>query len=197
MLGHAPHGELASRANVSAQSASMHLSQLVAGGFLTVAREGRHRYYAIANRHIAHAIEALGTILTKPSVHPDEKDHDLRYARTCYDHLAGELGVRLTPALEQHRVLVPYSDREYRVTPSGARFLAGKLTRPRCGTGHSRDGILIGQRSATILPAFWEPQSAISSSNVAGLLGRRRPALFICRCMAGRELAKFLRVEPL
>jgi DNA-binding transcriptional ArsR family regulator len=60
-------GELARVAEVSAQSASMHLSQLLTGGFLTVTQQGRHRYYRITNRHIAHAIEALGTISTPPT----------------------------------------------------------------------------------------------------------------------------------
>src|SRR5215472_16531495 len=60
-------GELAQEANVSAHSASMHLSQLCSGGFLNVRRQGRHRYYNIAGRHIAHAIEALGAISTSPN----------------------------------------------------------------------------------------------------------------------------------
>jgi hypothetical protein len=102
----------------------MHLSQLLTGGFLNVTRKGRHRYYSIANRDIAHAIEALGTISTPPSFKRAIKDRDLCYARTCYDHLAGELGVKLTAALEQNGILVPSNDREYEVTPSGEKFLA-------------------------------------------------------------------------
>jgi DNA-binding transcriptional ArsR family regulator len=77
-------GDLALAANVSAQSASMHLSQLLTGGFLNVTRHGRHRYYSIASRPIAHA-EALGTISSPPSLKLAALDRDVCYARTCYD----------------------------------------------------------------------------------------------------------------
>jgi len=55
-------GELARTANVSPQSASMHLSLLLEGGLVKVAQDGRHRYYQIASRDVAHAVEALGVI---------------------------------------------------------------------------------------------------------------------------------------
>ena len=116
-------GELAREANVSAQSASMHLSQLCNGGFLNMTRQGRHRYYSIAGRNIAHAIEALGAISTSPNFKPARADRELCYARTCYDHLAGELGVKLTAALERNQVLVPHGANEYRVTRQGEKFL--------------------------------------------------------------------------
>ena len=117
-------GDLALAANVSAQSASMHLSQLLTGGFLNVTRQGRHRYYSIASRHIAHAIEALGTISTPPSLKPAAFDPELCYARTCYDHLAGELGVRLTAAMEKNRILVPRGESDYDVTTAGEELLS-------------------------------------------------------------------------
>jgi DNA-binding transcriptional ArsR family regulator len=117
-------GELARAADVSAQSASMHLSQLLTGGFLTVTQQGRHRYYNIANRHIAHAVEALGTISTPPTFKVAVVDRDLFYARTCYDHLAGELGVKLTDALEQNRLVVSRGDIDYEITRAGEKFLA-------------------------------------------------------------------------
>ena len=103
----------------------MHLSQLLTGGFLSVSKEGRHRYYCIANRQIAQAVEALGTISTPPGFKRALSNPDLCYARTCYDHLAGELGVALTDALEQNRVLVPSGDRDYDITREGEQFLAG------------------------------------------------------------------------
>ena len=117
-------GELARAANTSAQSASMHLSQLLAGGLLKVMQQGRHRYYSIASRHVAHAVEALVTISTAPSFKPASNNRDLCYARTCYDHLAGELAVNLTVMMEQKRFLVPCGEREYEVTPAGEKFLA-------------------------------------------------------------------------
>jgi len=116
-------GELARVANCSAQSASMHLSQLLTGGFLSVAKQGRHRYYSIANDRVAHAVEVLGTISTAPSFKPSVNDRNLCFARTCYDHLAGELGVKLTAALERDRFIVPRGERDYELTKRGEKFL--------------------------------------------------------------------------
>lgn len=118
-------GELARLANVSAQSGSMHLSQLLAGGFLRVSQEGRHRYYSIASADVAHAVEALGTISTAHRYQPSTPNRELCFARTCYDHLAGELGVRLTDGLERRGLLVPRGEREYEITRRGAEALAG------------------------------------------------------------------------
>ena len=65
-----PSGELARIAGVSAQSASMHLAQLVDGGFLKVSQQGRHRYYRITRPEVAHVIEALGVISTAHNYKP-------------------------------------------------------------------------------------------------------------------------------
>ncbi len=116
-------GELARAANVSAQSASMHLAQLFDGGFVKVSQEGRHRYYRIAGPEVTHAIEALGVISTPRKRKPIGEDVAICYARTCYDHLAGELAVRLTGAFEQKGLLVARNEREYDLTPSGEEFL--------------------------------------------------------------------------
>jgi DNA-binding transcriptional ArsR family regulator len=117
-------GELARAADVSAQSASMHLAQLLDGGLVQVTRQGRHRYYRIASSEVAHAIEALGGISTPPRVRPIGGNDAIRYARTCYDHLAGELAVALAGALERKRLLVPRGDREYDLTPTGEAFFS-------------------------------------------------------------------------
>jgi DNA-binding transcriptional ArsR family regulator len=126
LLDARPHsaGELARVANTSAQSASMHLSQLLTGGFLCMTKQGRHRYYSIANHRVAHAVEALGVISNAASFRPPDKDRDLCFARTCYDHLAGELGVKLTAALERDRVIVPSGERDYELTKRGEQLLA-------------------------------------------------------------------------
>jgi DNA-binding transcriptional ArsR family regulator len=119
-----PAGELARVAGVSAQSASMHLAQLVNGGFLTARRQGRHRYYSIARPEVAHAVEALGTISTTHKFTPTGADRALCYARTCYDHLAGELAVELRTALERDRLIEAKGDRDYELTRRGEEFLA-------------------------------------------------------------------------
>ena len=118
-----PAGELARIAGVSAQSASMHLAQLVQGGFLTLRQQGRYRYYALASPDVAHAIEALGVISTVASPKPRGASQALCYARTCYDHLAGELGVELTAALEGKAIITGRGARDYDLTAGGERFL--------------------------------------------------------------------------
>ena len=117
-----PSGELARVSGVSAQSASMHLSQLVDGGFVTVKQQGRHRYYAIARPEVAHAVESLGVISTSEKSKPAMSDQTLRYARTCYDHLAGELAVQLMDKFETDGLLVSSGDRDYKLTQRGENF---------------------------------------------------------------------------
>ncbi len=97
-----PAGELARIAQISPQTASAHLAKLVDGGFLRVAPQGRHRYYAIANAEIAHAVETLGSISPMPEVRSLRQSIEaqrLAAARTCYDHLAGALAVGIADAL--------------------------------------------------------------------------------------------------
>jgi DNA-binding transcriptional ArsR family regulator len=116
-------GELAIVAGISAQSASMHLAQLLQGGFVKVSREGRYRHYCLAGAQIAQAIESLGSISTPQAYRPSGASQALCYARTCYDHLAGNLAVRLTAAWERKRFIVAQGEREYELTAGGERFL--------------------------------------------------------------------------
>jgi DNA-binding transcriptional ArsR family regulator len=128
-------GELAFTANISAQSASGHLSKLVDGGLLTVRQSGRHRYFAIAGPEVAHALEALGSISTVPRSRtasslpragvPRPGD-DLYLARSCYDHLAGRIAVDLTQTLLHAKVIRQASDRDYELGPAGRAWF-GKL----------------------------------------------------------------------
>jgi DNA-binding transcriptional ArsR family regulator len=119
-----PAGELARIGGVSAQSASMHLSQLVNGGFLRVKQQGRHRYYSIAKPEVAHAVESLGVISTSEKCHPATSDHVLRYARTCYDHLAGELAIKLMIQFEGDGLLLAKGSRDYELSERGDRFFS-------------------------------------------------------------------------
>lgn len=121
-----PAGELARAAAVSAQSASAHLNKLRKGGLITMQRDGRCRYYKLAGQRVANALEALGAIATaRPSgeyIVP-RADKSLLVARSCYDHLAGRIGVALADALQKQRVIIPEGERDYRVTASGADWL--------------------------------------------------------------------------
>lgn len=104
-----PARELAARAGIAPSTASGHLAKLVSGGLLTGERRGRHRYFRLAQPAVAEALEALSTIAPTRSIHSLREAtvaDALRYARTCYDHLAGRLGVELAAALERERVVV-------------------------------------------------------------------------------------------
>jgi len=98
-----PAGSLAYAANLSPQSASNHLAKLLDGGMVVVETEGRHRYYRLARPEVAAVLEALQS-LAPPVRSLDEprsaEARRLRAARSCYDHLAGRLGVAIAEAME-------------------------------------------------------------------------------------------------
>jgi hypothetical protein len=103
-----PAGELARRAAVTPATASGHLARLVDGGLLAVERSGRHRYFRLASDDVAHAVEALAVIAPRApvrSLRGSNAASALTHARTCYDHLAGKLGVALADALVRRRAL--------------------------------------------------------------------------------------------
>ena len=123
-----PASQLAWAAGVTPQSASNHLGKLTAGGLVVVSREGRHRYYRLAGPQVAQALEALARVLPTPKPFDpplSPKARRLREARTCYDHLAGRLGVALADAFEHEGLIEPDGAHRYRLTPSGeARLTA-------------------------------------------------------------------------
>jgi DNA-binding transcriptional ArsR family regulator len=97
-----PASVLAAEAGVTAQAASAQLARLLTAGLVTVERSGRHRYYRIAGAPVAAVLEALARISpTEPvrSLRQGTRAAALRAARTCYDHLAGRLGVQVLQGL--------------------------------------------------------------------------------------------------
>lgn len=95
-----PAGELAYRAGVTFQTASSHLRILEKAGFIKVIKCGRHRYYELSSHEVAEGLESLASSLepllpARPSAVPPH----LYQARYCYDHLAGQLGVKITATL--------------------------------------------------------------------------------------------------
>ena len=119
--------ELAYCAHVSRSTASGHLSKLVAARLLTVIRDRRFSYYRIASPLVATMLESMkvvAAIEVPPRRHPrSANDKALRFARSCYDHLAGQVGVAVTDALVAmgHIVL---TDEGGEVTSSGGHFLS-------------------------------------------------------------------------
>lgn len=96
-------GELARIAGVQPATASSHLSHMLDAGLLKTDRQGRHRYFRLKDHYVAEAIENL-IQLAEHTGHtrfqPGPRDPELRRARVCYDHLAGEMGVELYETLQ-------------------------------------------------------------------------------------------------
>ena len=118
--------ELAVHAGVAPQTASGHLARLLEAGLLAVTQQGRHRYHRLASPEVARLLEHLGNFAARPGnqrpVVTGPRDAAMRLARTCYDHLAGRVGVGIADSLREagHLELSPDGGQ---VTPSGHAFL--------------------------------------------------------------------------
>jgi DNA-binding transcriptional ArsR family regulator len=160
-----PASDLARAANLSAQAASNHLARLLDGGVLRVESRGRYRYYTLADSQMAHAIEALacaahGTSMLRPTLRP-KGDPELRLARTCYRHLAGQLGTRLCEAMQAQGYLQRQDGTMFLLTHSGARWLqqalgvdSGQLAGKACLDWSERRDHLAGALGEAICSAF-------------------------------------------
>ena len=139
-----PASVLADEAGVVASTASAHLGKLVKGGMLRVERHGRHRYFRVSGPEVGELIEALARISPPAQVRSLKQGSNaqaVRFARTCYDHLAGMLGTQLMEAMLENELLTggdgvfdpgaarddrlasPGFDLDYRLTPSGVKEL--------------------------------------------------------------------------
>jgi DNA-binding transcriptional ArsR family regulator len=135
---------LAEEAGVGRSTASSHLRRLVEGGLVAVRADGRHRHFRLAGPHVAAVLEQLAELApTDPvtSLRGSNRAAHLREARTCYDHLAGRLGVGIMAGMLDRRYLVggdgrldpehpgadrpasPGRDVDYRLTDAGTAFL--------------------------------------------------------------------------
>lgn len=119
-------GELACAASVTPATASGHLAKLLETDLVVCEARGRHRYYRLADHDVAHALEALAVVAER-STHQRMWEHParsrLRFARCCYGHLAGELGVQLLTALLARDALSMARD-GFALTPHGSTWLA-------------------------------------------------------------------------
>jgi DNA-binding transcriptional ArsR family regulator len=118
--------ELAYVARVSPQTASGHLGKLAVAELLAMEKQGRHRYYRLASPLVGQMLEGIMAVAgaqTRP-LRPNRIEDEMRLARTCYDHIAGRLGVALADRLtgEGHVAFLPDGGE---VTPSGLNFLSG------------------------------------------------------------------------
>ncbi len=120
--------ELARVAGITPQTASGHLKQLTRAKLLAVAKQGRHRYHRLASPAVAEMVESIMQVASRasparPAMVVGPRDIALRAARTCYDHLAGRLGVALADAMVANGHVELASDAGL-VTESGADLFA-------------------------------------------------------------------------
>ena len=129
MSGHSlTMGELATEAGVTLSTASVHLTKLESSGIVVSRKEGRSRYFRIADPDVAHCIEALVTVAARVGhlrTRPGPKEEAMRPARSCYDHLAGRIAVELFERWIAARVL-EWRGEVVCLTGKGRQFLIGR-----------------------------------------------------------------------
>jgi DNA-binding transcriptional ArsR family regulator len=116
--------ELAQESGLSLSTASGHLAKLAKAGLVAVVRQGRHRYFRLADPDVAIALEALIPVAARAGhlrVRTGPRDPELRLARSCYDHLAGHLAVAMLDRFVERRLLARRGE-AVRMTPDGRRF---------------------------------------------------------------------------
>jgi DNA-binding transcriptional ArsR family regulator len=184
-----PAGELARRAGVAAATTSAHLARLVEHGLLTRQRSGRHRYYALASADVAAALEALARVEPAKEAKMARENGSIRFARTCYDHLAGRLGVLLTDTLLERGFIAGAG---YELTASGEAWLANfgvalhplrqsrrQLTRPCFDWSERRDhlaGAVGAALVTTMLARNW--LTRLKDTRAVRLTQRGREGLY-------------------
>ena len=162
-------GELAREAGVTAQTASSHLAKLAEGGLIAGVRQGRHRYFRLAGSDIAEMLEKMMGVAERAGhtrTRTGPKAPELRKARVCYDHLAGEMGVALFDNLIGARYIA--GGDEPRLTKRGEEFAhdfgidldaLAKERRPLCKScldWSMRRHHLAGALGAAMLDRFYE-----------------------------------------
>jgi DNA-binding transcriptional ArsR family regulator len=132
--------ELAQEAGITPQTASSHLSKLEAGRLIEPEKQGRHRYYRLADPDVAGVLEGLAGLAARAGhmrLRTGPKDPALRRARICYDHLAGDLGVQMLDSMKAQR-LVRQTKHDIELTAEGARFLESHLQISQTMLAHPR-----------------------------------------------------------
>ncbi len=162
--------ELASEAGVTKQTASAHLGKLSQAGLLAVERQGRHRYFRLADAEVAELLEKLVGFSAgrgPQRVRTGPKEPAMRKARVCYDHLAGEMGVGLLDGLAR-RGWISLQDDAPRVTDQGRTSLSefgidllaiSQKRRPLCRLcldWSVRRNHLAGSLGAALLSRFYD-----------------------------------------
>jgi len=189
---YASAGELAKAASVSPATASGHLSKLMHAELILCEQRGRHRYYRLKDDEVAHALEAMALIAERRShnaVWDNPTRRRLRFARCCYGHMAGQLGVALFAQLLTREWLSPAGD-EYLLTPQGTEGLQA--------LGFAVDGFCKAQAKAPQRVAYRCLDWSERRDHMAGKL----PKALLAQCLEKGWLRRYaseraLAVTPL
>lgn len=167
--------ELAGEANITLQTASAHLKRLEAGGLVQQRKQGRHRYFSLADADVSDVLEAVMGLAAKRGhlrTRMGPSDLALRKARVCYDHLAGEFGVRMFDSLVSRGYLVTRGE-DLALTGAGRSFVSdfgisidilSTGRRPLCKScldWSARRTHLAGALGAALLSRFYQESWAV------------------------------------
>ncbi|HEY5711591.1 MAG TPA: helix-turn-helix domain-containing protein [Allosphingosinicella sp.] len=177
--------ELSESAGITVQTGSGHLSRLVDAGLLAVRKQGRHRYFRLSGPDVADALEVLMGLAQRTGAVPvrtGPRHAALRESRICYDHLAGERGVRMLDSLRRRRLI--QGDEEIAVTDAGRVWLAG--------LGVDLDRLGAGRRPLCRFCLDWSERRA----HLGGALGAALLDWMTDRNWLRREAGRVLRFTP-
>jgi DNA-binding transcriptional ArsR family regulator len=179
--------ELAQEAGLTLSTVSGHLSKLERAGLVATERQGRHRYFRLADRDVGQAIEALIPVAARAGhlrVRTGPRDPELRRARTCYDHLAGDLAVKMFDTFVARKFLARRAD-AVQVTNSGRRFFER--------SGIDLDALERGRRELCRCCLDWSERR----SHLGGSLGAAVFDRIVERGWAARERrSRIVRFSP-
>jgi DNA-binding transcriptional ArsR family regulator len=162
--------ELAGEANVTLQTASAHLSKLQTGGLIGQRKQGRHRYFSLADADVASVLESMMGFAEKRGhtrTRTGPKEPALRKARVCYNHLAGERGVQMFDSLVARKFLIDEKE-TLTLTDQGCDFITKfdidfnaltKSRRPLCKScldWSARRSHLAGSMGSALLQSFYQ-----------------------------------------
>ncbi|POF28140.1 ArsR/SmtB family transcription factor [Roseibium marinum] len=182
--------ELAAEAGITSQTASSHLKKLMDGGLLTQAKQGRHRYFTLSGPEVGTVVEAVmglaagkGHLRTRTG----PKDPAMRTARVCYDHLAGDMAVRIFDSLQNRGFLTDSADKGgLGLTEHGRRFVSG--------LGIDLDALGLSRRPLCRACLDWsERRNHLAGSLGAALLDRFQQQAWLRRQTGSRVVT----VSPL
>lgn len=157
-------GELALAADVSKTSASNHLAKLLEAGIVKVQNQGRHRYFSFSKPEVAYVVESLANLAGEMPSRNTERvtpSQGVKYCRTCYDHLAGYVGVLITEGMESNALIEKYGD-AYVITKKGWVWLES--------VGISRIKVEESRRPLTRQCLDWSERKPHLAGHVGALL---------------------------